>query len=185
MFSHQNYIFETCSDIKMVDKTLEVTGSSVLKLFCFYFCHQVAVDSLKRVFSWGWGGLGRLGHAEQKDEMIPRLIKFFDTQSRGVKSVHCGSSFSLAINELGKREESRKWNCGIIATDLLKCTRPVLWQCLYRGCNDFFISKFHVRMTVHRNKLLFDETNRQTRSQIYSCTKLYVFRVVPLPIIRS
>jgi len=75
--------------------------------FCFYFCHQVAVDSLKRVFSWGWGGLGRLGHAEQKDEMIPRLIKFFDTQSRGVKSVHCGSSFSLAINELGKREESR------------------------------------------------------------------------------
>lgn len=63
--------------------------------------HTVAVDSLKRVFSWGWGGLGRLGHAEQKDEMIPRLIKFFDTQSRGVKSVHCGSSFSLAINELG------------------------------------------------------------------------------------
>ena len=66
--------------------------------------HTVAVDSHKRVFSWGWGGLGRLGHAEQKDEMIPRLIKFFDTQSRGVKSVHCGSSFSLAINELGKSQ---------------------------------------------------------------------------------
>jgi len=94
-------------DIKIVKITLEVTESAILKLFCFYFCHQVAVDSLKRVFSWGWGGLGRLGHAEQKDEMIPRLIKFFDTQSRGVKSVHCGSSFSLAINELGKREESR------------------------------------------------------------------------------
>ncbi|PSN33959.1 Protein RCC2 [Blattella germanica] len=55
--------------------------------------HTVAVDSHKRVFSWGWGGLGRLGHAEQKDEMIPRLIKFFDTQSRGVKSVHCGAVY--------------------------------------------------------------------------------------------
>ena len=40
-------------------------------------------------------------------------------------------------------------------------------------------------MTVHRNKLLFSETNRRTLFQIYSCTKLYMFRVVPLPIIRS
>lgn len=62
---------------------------------------QVAVDAKKRAFSWGWGGLGRLGHAEQKDELVPRLIKFFDTQSRGVRSVHCGSSYSLAINEHG------------------------------------------------------------------------------------
>ncbi|KAK7861893.1 hypothetical protein R5R35_010793 [Gryllus longicercus] len=63
--------------------------------------HTVAIDVKKRVFSWGWGGLGRLGHAEQKDEFIPRLIKFFDSQSRGVKSVHCGSSYSLALNDFG------------------------------------------------------------------------------------
>jgi hypothetical protein len=100
-------VYRKCRDIKIVITTLEVGGCVILKHFYFHFCYQVAVDSLKRVFSWGWGGLGRLGHAEQKDEMIPRLIKFFDTQSRGVKSVHCGSSFSLAINELGKEEESR------------------------------------------------------------------------------
>ena len=38
---------------------------------------------------------------------------------------------------------------------------------------------------LRRNKLLFNKTNRRTRFQIYSCTKLYMFRVVPLPIIRS
>jgi hypothetical protein len=32
-----------------------------------------------------------------------------------------------------------------------------------------------VHMTVHRNKLLFNETNRPTCFQIYSCTKFYVF----------
>jgi hypothetical protein len=32
-------------------------------------------------------------------------------------------------------------------------------------------------MTVHRNKLLFNETNRHTHFQIYSRTKLYMFRV--------
>jgi peptidoglycan/LPS O-acetylase OafA/YrhL len=33
--------------------------------------------------------------------------------------------------------------------------------------------------------MLFNETNRRTNFQIYSGTKLYMFRAVPLPIIRS
>ncbi|CAH0557019.1 unnamed protein product [Brassicogethes aeneus] len=61
--------------------------------------HTVAIDTKKRAFSWGFGGFGRLGHAEQKDEMVPRLIKYFDSQSRGVRSVHCGSTYSLALTE--------------------------------------------------------------------------------------
>ncbi|XP_072930881.1 protein RCC2 [Epargyreus clarus] len=63
--------------------------------------HTVAIDSKKRAYSWGFGGFGRLGHAEQKDESVPRLIKYFDTQARGVRSVHCGATYSLAVNELG------------------------------------------------------------------------------------
>lgn len=64
--------------------------------------HAVAVDSKKRVYSWGFGGYGRLGHAETKDEMIPRLIKFFDAQARGAKAVFCGNSFSMALTDVGK-----------------------------------------------------------------------------------
>lgn len=63
--------------------------------------HTVAIDSKNRAFSWGFGGIGRLGHAEQKDEMVPRLIKFFDIQNRKVLRVFCGSSFSLAITDIG------------------------------------------------------------------------------------
>ncbi|XP_055382025.1 protein RCC2 homolog [Condylostylus longicornis] len=64
--------------------------------------HTIAIDSKKRVYSWGFGGFGRLGHAEQKDEMVPRLIKMFDSQGRGVTKVFCGSSFSLAITDIGQ-----------------------------------------------------------------------------------
>ncbi|CAG9798752.1 unnamed protein product [Chironomus riparius] len=64
--------------------------------------HSVAIDSKKRCFSWGFGGVGRLGHAEQKDEMVPRLIKFFDSSNRGVRRVFCGSSFTLAIPDAGQ-----------------------------------------------------------------------------------
>lgn len=63
--------------------------------------HTVAIDSKKRAYSWGFGGLGRLGHAEQKDEMVPRLMKYFDQSARGVRSVFCGSSYSLAITDVG------------------------------------------------------------------------------------
>lgn len=63
--------------------------------------HAVAIDGKKRAFSWGFGGFGRLGHAEQKDEMVPRLVKYFDSQSRGLRSVHCGSTYSLAVTDFG------------------------------------------------------------------------------------
>ncbi|XP_018319539.1 protein RCC2 homolog [Agrilus planipennis] len=63
--------------------------------------HTVAIDSKKRAFSWGFGGFGRLGHAEPKDEYVPRLIKYFDSQSRGLRSVTCGSTFSLAVTDIG------------------------------------------------------------------------------------
>lgn len=61
--------------------------------------HTVALDSKKRVFSWGFGGYGRLGHADTKDEMVPRLIKFFETQGKGMRAIYCGSSYSIAVNE--------------------------------------------------------------------------------------
>lgn len=63
--------------------------------------HTVAIDSKTRAFSWGFGGIGRLGHSEQKDELVPRLIKFLEPPNRGVRSVHCASSYSIVINVHG------------------------------------------------------------------------------------
>lgn len=64
--------------------------------------HTVAIDSNKKAFSWGFGAYGRLGHADNKDELLPRLVKYFDAQQRGVKAVYCGSSYTFAINDLGQ-----------------------------------------------------------------------------------
>lgn len=63
--------------------------------------HTLAVDSKKRCFSWGFGGYGRLGHSETKDELVPRNIKTFDSLNRGVKRVWCGGTFSMALDENG------------------------------------------------------------------------------------
>ena len=59
-----------------------------------------------RVFSWGFGGYGRLGHTCNNDELIPREVTFFAQQitarqpkpltSKMVRSIDASSSFSLA-----------------------------------------------------------------------------------------
>ncbi|XP_077998903.1 protein RCC2-like [Glandiceps talaboti] len=64
--------------------------------------HTVALDIRKRVFTWGFGGYGRLGHAEPKDEKVARNLKTFDVQGRGVGHIHAGSSFSMAVTEQGQ-----------------------------------------------------------------------------------
>ena len=51
----------------------------------------------------GFGGYGRLGHSEQKDEYVPRLLKMFEGQNRGAIMVAAGSSYTMAVNELGKK----------------------------------------------------------------------------------
>lgn len=67
---------------------------------------QLVLDSQKRVFSWGFGGYGRLGHAEQKDEMVPRLVKLFDFPGRGASQIYAGYTCSFAVSEVG---ESLPW----------------------------------------------------------------------------
>ncbi|KAM4704487.1 protein RCC2 isoform 1-T2 [Rhinophrynus dorsalis] len=63
--------------------------------------HTLVLDSQKRVFSWGFGGYGRLGHAEQKDEMVPRLVKLFDFPGRGASQIYAGATCSFAVSEMG------------------------------------------------------------------------------------
>ncbi|XP_075696677.1 protein RCC2 [Rhinoderma darwinii] len=63
--------------------------------------HTLALDSQKRVFSWGFGGYGRLGHTEQKDEMVPRLVKLFDFPGRGASHIYAGATSSFAVSEMG------------------------------------------------------------------------------------
>lgn len=70
---------------------------------------QLVLDSQKRVFSWGFGGYGRLGHAEQKDEMVPRLIKLFDFPGRGASQIYTGYQCSFAVTENGKKHVPMSW----------------------------------------------------------------------------
>ncbi|XP_042453382.1 protein RCC2-like [Zingiber officinale] len=57
-----------------------LSGKTILKVACGTN-HTVAVDSNGFVYTWGFGGYGRLGHREQKDEWAPRLVEVFQKQN--------------------------------------------------------------------------------------------------------
>ncbi|KAL2892843.1 Protein RCC2-like protein [Bienertia sinuspersici] len=52
------------------------SGETIVKVACGTN-HSVAVDSNGFVYTWGYGGYGRLGHREQKDEWAPRRLDVF------------------------------------------------------------------------------------------------------------
>jgi len=83
-------------------KTKEITAlpiPKIIKISCGQY-HSTAVDENKKVFSWGFGGYGRLGHAETADELVPRMIKSLDGKNRGLRDVVCGASFNLGLCEI-------------------------------------------------------------------------------------
>ncbi|XP_010061494.1 protein RCC2 isoform X2 [Eucalyptus grandis] len=53
-----------------------LAGEKIVKVACGTN-HTVAVDSNGCVYTWGFGGYGRLGHREQKDEWLPRRVDIF------------------------------------------------------------------------------------------------------------
>lgn len=53
-----------------------LAGETIVKVACGTN-HTVAVDANGCVYTWGYGGYGRLGHREQKDEWSPRRIDIF------------------------------------------------------------------------------------------------------------
>ncbi|ORX58264.1 RCC1/BLIP-II protein [Hesseltinella vesiculosa] len=62
--------------------------------------HTLALDDEGYVFSWGFGGFGRLGHSEQKDLGSPRMIDQFSSTHRINRAVKitCGATCSMAID---------------------------------------------------------------------------------------
>jgi len=62
--------------------------------------HTVAIDDKFKAYSWGFGGYGRLGHAETADEMVPRLISALSGPRRGIADVVCGQQFNVAVAEI-------------------------------------------------------------------------------------
>ena len=69
--------------------------------------HAMALTVDGRVFSWGEGDDGKLGHCSRASIDKPRLIEAL--KNKRVRDIACGSSHSAAITSSG---ELYTWGCG-------------------------------------------------------------------------
>ena len=78
-------------------KHVEALPGRVCSVACGY-CHSVAVLTTGRVYSWGWGAHGQLGHgAKTRSYPAPKLV---EALPESVRSVAAGgvSSFAVTVN---------------------------------------------------------------------------------------
>lgn len=68
---------------------------------------SACIDECMRVFTWGAGGSGQLGHGEEHDEWIPRLVK--GLSGKRIVQVSMGDRHSAAICADGG---VYTWGCG-------------------------------------------------------------------------
>ncbi|CAG2248693.1 Protein RCC2 homolog,Protein RCC2 [Mytilus edulis] len=83
------------------NRIIPLTDVELRDIACGHNHSVSCIRCKKRIFTWGFGGYGRLGHSEPKDEMVPRKLGYFDGPNRGAKQVYAGSTFSLAVSEHG------------------------------------------------------------------------------------
>ena len=88
-----------------VVKALKASGDKVTSVACGS-SHTLAVTSDGSVFSWGAGAFGKLGHEDDSDVRIPRMVEF---KRKRISRVACGPEPSAVVSEAG---EVLTWGAG-------------------------------------------------------------------------
>jgi len=62
--------------------------------------HSAAITDDGFVFTWGYGGDGRLGHGDERDHLVPKQLKYFGQEN--IVQVVCGELHTAALSSNGK-----------------------------------------------------------------------------------
>lgn len=60
----------------------------ISRFLCVFLCFYIADD--KRLYTWGWGKYGQLGHGDVQSRDSPKLVDFFLQNRLDVLDVTCG-----------------------------------------------------------------------------------------------
>jgi len=71
--------------------------------------HCLAINSEGDLYSWGNGKFGKLGHNNEKSELVPKKVRYFVKQRLKVISISAGERHSAAISE---KNELYTWGNG-------------------------------------------------------------------------
>lgn len=91
------------------------------------------MDSEGNLYTWGWGGsfwggVGGLGHGDDKEQPRPKLVQSLLSYGAKVGSVSCGEKHTLILTDDGEvRAGGGGWQ-----RRAERCGRVVLKGCVWR-----------------------------------------------------
>lgn len=77
-----------------------LVGQEIVSVTCGADHTTAFSDSCTKVYSWGWGDFGRLGHGNYSDLFTPQPIKALDGLQ--IRQIACGDSHCLAVTMEGE-----------------------------------------------------------------------------------
>ncbi len=64
-----------------------------------YLIHVlIRVTGKGKVFTWGSGSHGRLGHGDRANQLKPKLVEFFEAENMSMQSISVAYNHSAALN---------------------------------------------------------------------------------------
>lgn len=79
-------------------ESLRNAGEKITTIECG-FGHAIAKSSLAKVYTWGWGEKGQLGHGRFVNELAPKLVVLNQAMKTKVMQVQAGFKCSMVLLE--------------------------------------------------------------------------------------
>ncbi|KAK7102561.1 hypothetical protein V1264_020760 [Littorina saxatilis] len=114
--------------------------------------HSLAITADCRVWSWGWGVHGQLGHGDPEDQLFPKVIKRMS--SKNIVRAAAGYCHSLVLSDMG---EVWSFGCGYFGQlgigGTHKRTSPVLIKSFSEPVSAIGTKYFHSIAVTVSNKV--------------------------------
>ena len=90
------------SQIKQVDKITQIKTKLKFMDICCGNNHTLGLDCNGKIWSWGWGLHGQLGHGDTNNRYIPTQIKYFKYKNIKIIQISCGRGHNLLLSNMNK-----------------------------------------------------------------------------------
>eukprot|EP00899_Mesostigma_viride_P007600 jgi/Mesvir1/16841/Mv15734-RA.1 len=113
-----------------------LAGKKVVKMACGTN-HSVVLDDQGHVYTWGFGGYGRLGHKEQKDEWVPKQVEVFSGRNVCPADAVIGAGGAVSC-AAGAGHQLYVWGKVKPSSDCIMYPKPMLeisgWHLRHLSC---------------------------------------------------
>jgi len=101
-FGNGKYCGHKSNETQYIPKTIETLKTKQIIHISTGYYHNLCIDNNGKIYSWGEGQWGKLGHGNENHEQIPKEIEFFSKEN--IKGIYCNCGYAHSSIISSKKE---------------------------------------------------------------------------------